>query len=129
MSVKTEVKLKTLSYVILYVPDTKAALPFYTEKLGMTVKLDDDGWIELESGAATLCLHSSKDVPEGKRQAMPTMVFEVENIDETYSQLKDKGIKFEKEPHEVCSTPEGKGYSADFTDPYGNVLSIYGLKK
>ena len=112
MTVQTEVKLNKLSYVILYVPDTKAALPFYTEKLGMKVKLEDEGWIELESGAATLCLHSAKDVPEEKRACMPTMVFDVPNIDEAYSQLKEKGIKFEKEPHEVCSTPEGKGYSS-----------------
>ena len=131
MAVKTEVKLSKISYVILFVPNAKESIPFYRDKLGMTVKLQDDhdeGWVELESGATTLALHSSNEVPKEKRAAMPNVVFEVENIKEAYKQLKEKGVKFTQEPKEVCSTPDGIGYSADFEDPHGNVLSIYGME-
>ena len=131
MAVKTEVKLSQLSYVILYVPNAKEAIPFYKDKLGMTVKVEDDhdeGWVELESGATTLALHSSNEVPKEKRAAMPHIVFQVENIQEAYKQLKERGVKFTQEPKEVCATPDSIGYSADFEDPYGNALSIYGME-
>ncbi|MEZ4488762.1 MAG: VOC family protein [Cyanobacteriota/Melainabacteria group bacterium] len=128
MAVKTEVKLSNLSYAILYVPDAAKALPFYQDKLGMTVKLNDEGWIELESGPCTLALHSTDELDSHKeRSAMPTMVFQVENIQEAYDSLKAKGIEFSKEPHEVCSTPDHTGLSADFKDPWGNSLSIFGM--
>lgn len=127
MAVTTEIKLSTLSYVILYVPNAEEALPFYRDMLGMEVKMSDPGWIELESGAATLALHSSSEIPAEKRAAMPTMVFQVEDIKEAYEKLKLKGIKFSKEPHEVCSTPDHTGLSADFEDPWGNSLSIFGM--
>lgn len=127
MSVKSKTHLSTLSYVILYVPDTKEALSFYRDKLGMEVKLDDDGWLELESGATTLALHKADDVPKEKRAAMPIVVFAVDNIHEAYEDLKKQGIKFEKEPQEVCATGDQIGLSADFHDPYGNALSIYGM--
>jgi hypothetical protein len=105
MAVKTEVKLSNLSYAILYVPDATKALPFYQDKL-----------------------HSSDELDSHKeRAAMPTMVFQVENIQEAYEALKAKGIEFSKEPHEVCSTPDHTGLSADFKDPWGNSLSIFGM--
>lgn len=129
MAVSTDIKLSTMSYVILYVPDTNEALNFYRDKLGMKVKMEDGGWIELESGATTLALHKTDEKMTGeKRPATPVVVFTVEKIKEAYEALKTKGIKFSKEPHEVCSTPDHTGMSADFLDPYGNELSIFGME-
>ncbi len=132
MPASTDVKIKALSYVIIYVPNTKDATTFYREKLGFNVKNEEDGWVELESGVTTIALHASE---EGMQQATektltPVLVFKVDNIQESFDVLKAKGIKFSKEaPQEVCSTNDHVGYSADFTDPYGNKLSIYGEKK
>ena len=93
----------------------------------MTVKMEDGGWIELESGATTLALHQTDEKMTGEaRPASPIVVFTVEKIQEAYEALKAKGIEFSKEPHEVCSTPDHTGLSADFRDPYGNELSIFG---
>ena len=127
MSIETKsaTKLSTLSYVILYVPDAKEAVTFYKEKLGMTVKLDDEGWIELETGSVTLALHSSPDSTKSKERT--TAVFSVEDVKEAYEGLKKSGVKFESELKEVCATPEHIGLSADFFDPYGNRLSIFGM--
>lgn len=127
MAVKTEINLTNLAYVILYVPDAAAALPFYRDKLGMTVKMEDGGWIELESGAATLALHATEKMPQLPKEGAPVMVFQVEKIKEAYEQLKERGIEFDSEPHEVCQTPEHIGLSADFKDPWGNSLSIFGM--
>lgn len=127
MAVKSEVKLTTLSYVIIYVPNTKEATAFYRDKLGFKVKMEEDGWVELETGSATVALHGAENLPE-KREEKTNLVFSVENIKEAYEGLKEQGIKFEGEPHEVCSTPDHVGMSANFKDPWGNQLSIFGME-
>lgn len=131
MPASTDVKIKALSYVIIYVPDTKNATKFYTEKLGFDVKMEEDGWVELESGPTTIALHAAEpDMQQPTAQTLaPILVFKVDNIQDAYTALKAKGIEFKSEPHEVCSTPDHVGYSADFSDLFGNKLSIYGETK
>ncbi len=127
MSVKEGVRLSTLSYVILYVPNTKEALSFYRDTLGLAVKMDEDGWVELESGATTVALHGEQEPAPNKGKETTTLVFAVEDIEKTYEELKAKGVKFDKEPKQVCETPDQVGLSADFYDPYGNSLSIFSM--
>lgn len=131
MPVKTNVKISTLGYVIVYVKDTKAALPFYRDTLGMTLKLDDDGWVEFETGATTFCLHSAKEQLSTERvHGQPLPVFSVEDFHGTLDALKAAGIKLLKGPVQVCEAgPEQVGMSAEFADPDGNVLSIFGFVK
>jgi lactoylglutathione lyase len=128
MEVKSGIKISTIGYVILYVKDPEAALSFYRDKLGMKVKMQEDGWIELETGATTLALHKT-DKPVEKIHSQAIVVFNVEDIASAYNELKTRGIRFEKEPAVVCETPDHIGKSADFTDPDGNPLSIFGMVK
>ncbi len=125
MPVPTDVKLSTLSYVILYVKDASKAVTFYSETLGLQVKFNEQGWVEFKSGAVTLALHSDDKLPAKRQGGEPIVVFNVEDIQHAYDGLRAKGVKFEKEPQVVCEI-EGKiGRSADFTDPDGNRLSIF----
>lgn len=128
MAVKTDVKLATLSYVILYVADTEKALPFYRDTLGMKVKSSEEGWVELDAGATTVALHHADKIQARQLESAPTLVFTVDNIHEAYEALKSKGVKFHKEPQQVCETPDGIGMCAEFSDAWGNVLSIYGTE-
>jgi lactoylglutathione lyase len=130
MPASTDIKLSNLSYVIIYVKDAQKALPFYKDILGMKVKNDDDNWIELETGATTLALHGNEELKTIARDGQPVLVFSVEDIHGTYKALQAKGIKFNNEPHTVCEAgPEQVGMSADFRDPEGNLLSIFGMVK
>ena len=128
MPVKTNIKVSTLSYAIVYVKDTAKALNFYRDILGATVKVDSPGWVEFETGATTLALHVDEDQsPRGRSSVVP--VFPVENIRDAFHALKEAGVKIRKEPHEVCQVPGGVGMSLDFEDPDGNLLSFYGVEK
>lgn len=130
MPTTTEVKLSTLSYVILYVKDTAKTVPFYRDTLGLKVRVDEHGWVELETGSVTLALHSDDKLPAKRQGGEPIVVFNVENIQQAYESLKAKGVKFEKEPQIVCEADGNKtGKSADFVDPDGNRLSIFGYEK
>jgi len=130
MPVKTNVKISTLGYVIVYVKDTKAAIPFYRDTLGMTIKLDDDGWVEFETGATTFCLHSHKELAAERSQGQPLPVFNVEDFQGTVEAMKAVGIALVKEPVQVCEAGPGKvGMSVEFKDPDGNLLSVFGFVK
>ncbi len=129
MSVSTDVKLSTLSYVILYVKDASKVVPFYTETLGLKVKMNEQGWVEFESGAVTLALHSDDKLPAKRQGGEPIVVFNVEDVQHAYEALKAKGVKFAKEPQIVCEAEGKTGRSADFTDPDGNRLSIFSYTK
>lgn len=128
MSVKTDVKLATLSYVIIYVTDTAKAVAYYRDTLGMKVKMEEDGWVEIDAGATTLALHHADKMPKREIEGSPILVFSVDKIKVAYDSLQEKGIKFHHEPHQVCETPDGIGMSASFSDPWGNTLSIYGVE-
>jgi extradiol dioxygenase family protein len=126
MPAKTDVKLTTISYIILYVKDTAKALPFYRETLGMKVKSEEDGWVELDTGSTTLALHS-EEKPTAQRSGSAVVVFNVDDLQGAYEALKAKGVKFTREPQVVCEAGDKVGKSADFTDPEGNPLSIFGM--
>ena len=128
MPVKSTVKLSTLSHVILYVKDTKRSIDFYQAVLGTKVKLNEDGWVELDTGSTTLALHVEGE-KTGTSGSTSTVVFAVDNVKQTYKDLKSAGVKFKSEPHQVCEAPDALGFSADFQDPDGNSLSIFGMVK
>jgi lactoylglutathione lyase len=128
MPVKSNVKLDTLAYVILYVKDTDKAIAFYQDMLGAKVKMNEDGWVELETGAVTLALH--REGPQsGTAGSSSTVVFAVKDVKQTYEDLKTAGVKFSGEPHQVCEMPDSVGISADFKDLDGNSLSIFGIEQ
>jgi lactoylglutathione lyase len=130
MPVSTNVKLKTLSYVILYVKDTTKAVPFYRDTLGLKVITQEDGWVEFETGGPTkLCLHGDPELKPNSAARQTCVCFSVDDIQGTYEALKAKGVKFAKEPHVVCEAEGKTGKSADFYDADGNYLSVFGYAK
>src|SRR5579883_2144991 len=118
MPVKSDVKIKTLGYVILYVKDIDRSMAFYRDTLGMKVKLDDSSWVEFDTGAATLALHVNAKLTGSRPHGQPLPVFCVDDINQTYKSLNKAGVKFENPPKQVCEAgPNQIGLSADFVDP------------
>jgi len=126
MSTLTDVKLKTASYVILYVRDTEKSLPFYRDTLGMTVKEAHPGWVELDAGTFTLALHGAENVTVS--ETSPTVVFATENIHGTVEALEARGVKFLEPVKEVCGDETHVGLSATFKDADDNPLSVFEYK-
>lgn len=129
MATKTDVKLSTLSYVIVYVQDAVKAIPFYKDKLGLKVKTQEDGWVELETGSVTLALHAlekGKKHP-GRVEGTPIIVFNVDNIYDAVESLKARGVSFEGQPQVACDAGDHEGLCVNFYDPEGNVFSLFAM--
>lgn len=131
MAVKTDLKLSTMSYVIVYVQDTKKSVPFYRDILGMTVKSEEEGWVELETGNTTLALHGMKpgEKHPGKFEGQPIVVFTVDNVHEARAELLKKGVTFKNECEVVCEAGDHVGMSTNFYDVDGNLYSIFSMVK
>jgi catechol-2,3-dioxygenase len=131
MAVKTDIKLTTMSYVIVYVQDTSKSVPFYRDILGMTVKSEEEGWVELETGNTTLALHCMKpgEKHPGKFKGQPIVVFTVDNVHEARAELLKKGVIFKNECEIVCEAGDHVGMSTNFYDVDGNLYSIFSMVK
>lgn len=111
------------------VNDIAKAKDFYQNLLGLKVKDNPMGLIELEIPGSTNVLIYPK--PNHEPATFTVLNFPVKNIDEIVDQLIAKGITFEQYDQEYLKTDE-KGISrgnggpniAWFKDVAGNILSV-----
>ena len=113
--------------VSVYVRDQDKALDFYTNTLGFEKVNDEDmggglRWVEVvPPGAQThIVLASGYGHPnwESLIGGPTTLVFEADDIQGTYEDLKDKGVRFTEAPtmqpwgmmQALFEDPEGNGY-------------------
>jgi len=116
----THVKL-----VSLPMRDQNRALDFYTEKLGFSILTDqpfDDKqrWIELRPPKAETRVVLF--TPEGHQDRIGTfsnVVFNCDDIEQTYAELKARGVEFLGEPQK-----QPWGTYALFKDPDGNTFCL-----
>lgn len=126
MKAATDVRLDRISMFILFSRDTMKSVAFYRDVLGMKVLESSPYWADLDGGGVHLALHPHDKMPEKHGVAHPWVVFQVEDVRGAFEALKAKGIAFTCEPKEVCSDATTVGLSADFEDPDGNRLSLFG---
>jgi catechol 2,3-dioxygenase-like lactoylglutathione lyase family enzyme len=119
---------KTDATPMIAVSDLDRARTFYEEKLGLQTK---DEWggegATLKSGDTLINLYRSEFAGTNKATAL---TFQVDDIDEEVSELKEKGIFFEHydlaglEPRGDLYVGENGFKTAWFKDPDGNILSL-----
>jgi len=118
--------------------DYDKALKFYTEVLGFVKKHDiplGEGvrWITVvspeEPNGTELLLEPNVDYPAMKalreslvKDGIPYTAFLVDDVQQEYERLKDKGVVFTMEP-----TNMGMTTAAVFDDTCGNLIEIYQL--
>jgi len=111
-----------VSHVMLGASDLERSLAFYRDTLGLKLQQQLPGFLFFDGGGFTLAL--SKDIWTymGKAPGATQVVFGVENVKSSYAALKAKGVEFMNEPRDV----NGRDWAANFRDPDGHLLSIFG---
>jgi predicted enzyme related to lactoylglutathione lyase len=112
-----------MKFASIAVADQDRALDFYTSKLGFKVVTDQpfaegNRWIELKVGRAEtkVVLFTFEDRQPG---GFLNIVFQSDNVQKTYEELKERGVEFTQEPK-----TEPWGTSAMFSDSEGNLILI-----
>ncbi len=118
-------KLSRLGIVMLTVDDLNRSTAFYRDVLGLPFQFGSPEFAFFDGGGVTLCLR------EGPRGAAPVQegrtefVFTVDDVDAAHAALTARGVAFRVEPRVVT----GDQLAADFRDPDGHVLSIFGPRR
>jgi predicted enzyme related to lactoylglutathione lyase len=94
----------------------EAAKEFYKNKLGLEIKFDfsEMGMVAFKVGDNEPAIILRKD-----ENIKPAIWFTVDNVQQAYKELKEKGIEFLSEPFEIHT-----GISVEFNDPFGNKLGL-----
>lgn len=108
-----------MNQVTVEVQDFKEAVEFYV-KIGLRLivsERDEYARFELPSGSSTFSLYVSNQPVVGNT----VLYFEVDDVDEKFTELSKLGIKFESPPMDQSY----RWRTAHFTDPTGNKLCLF----
>ena len=117
-------RLRNLSYVTLWAVNFDQEKHLYKEILGLPVAQENDNFIVFDSKGSRLAFHLLKKGSRLDRQTVE-LHFEVDDVDEVYSALQRKGVKFAVKP---ANRPWGNRM-ASFRDAEGYVVEIVGPQK
>ena len=110
-----------------YVQNMKKSVAFYRDVVGLELEFEDEGWTQFNVGGASLCLHAARDakiVPTAPKVASNgILILEVEDIRKLVNDLKEKRVSFHGDLNDT-----GCGWSAEFKDLDGNLVSFYQKK-
>lgn len=118
----TELNLKGVSMVMLGVQDVERSLAFYRDQLEFQVATQFPGFAILQAGGVQLVLSEPLGRQSDKPAGAMELVIGVESVLAAHAALVDRGIAFTQTPREVTPTD----WAANFDDPDGHHLSIYG---
>ena len=121
-----EARLSQVGVVMLGVLDLARSVAFYRDLLGLTLQQEIPGdFAFFQAGGVTLAL----SIPHAKNSAQVVgateVVFSVEDVRATYDALRARGVVFANEPRNVT----GSLWAANFADPDGHRLSIFGPER
>lgn len=103
-------------HVMLMVKDVKAAVQFYSEGLGLPVKVSSPGWGEVEANGTTIAFHSAEDPQAG---SSPILSFHVDDVYAAVARLEGMGASLEGRVREPSF-----GKVAAVRTPDGHLVSL-----
>ncbi|MBE9061122.1 VOC family protein [cf. Phormidesmis sp. LEGE 11477] len=103
-------------HVMLMVKNVKATVKFYSEGLGLEVKMVSPGWAELDANGTTIAMHAASESDTG---SSPILSFHVDDVHAVVSSLEALGASMEGEIREPSF-----GKVAAMRSPDGHLLSL-----
>lgn len=103
----------------VYVSDLQKSKLFY-QSIGFQVKLTDGDWIEFNLGETSFAILRRPPYKGEVRASKTRIMFETEDIELVYAELKDKGVRT---VGGIRTEPYGKLLT--FEDPDGHWLELY----
>lgn len=113
-----------LRYVMLGCSNVDVSVAFYRDKLDLQLLSRFEDFAFFETGEAKLALSGElgRREPEGNESA--EFVLGAKSVVEAHRILSERGVKFVSEPRQVNDA----NWAANFHDPDGHLLSIYGAR-
>lgn len=103
-------------HIMLMVQDVKATAKFYSEGLGLPIRVCSPAWAELDANGTTIALHAAEGIGAG---SSPILSFHVDDVMDTLGKLETMGAKLEGRVREPSF-----GKVAAVRTPDGHLLSL-----
>src|SRR3989441_6874352 len=114
-------RLSKLSYVMLWAVHFDQVKALYRDTVGLPVAQENENFIMFDTKGSGIAFRRLTKAPPLSRLTVEVHL-EVNDVDEVYSSLKSKGVKFDDPP---ANRPWGTR-SAGFKDAEGYVVEIVG---
>lgn len=118
-------KLTQISNVMLGTTDLARSLAFYRDTLGLAVQFEMPGFAFLNAGGVTLSLSEAHAKLATPVAGGTEIVFGVADVTAAHAALRARGVEFLNAPRNVT----GDQWAANFRDPDGHLLSVFGPEK
>ena len=101
--------------IAIITDDIEGAVEFYTQKLGLSVverfaNDDDEDYVFLDAGGILLELMPRKTM--GQDSGFHHISFDVDSVEDSAGELKDKGVPMTVDPFEVVGGPASRWASS-----------------
>jgi catechol 2,3-dioxygenase-like lactoylglutathione lyase family enzyme len=114
--------LTNLSIVMLGAADLARSAAFYADTLGLRPNGQFEDFAFFDAGGVSLALSAELARRTGGAQEAAEFVFGVASVEQSYRELRERGVAFENEPRQI----NAENWAVNFRDPDGHLLSLYG---
>jgi methylmalonyl-CoA/ethylmalonyl-CoA epimerase len=112
----------TIGQIGISVRDIERAVEFYRDKLGLRFLLQASGMAFFDCGGIRLLLGPPEDEKKGWHSSI--IYFKVNEIESAVSELRGRGVIFDRDAHLVAKMPDHDLWMAIFRDPDQNALAL-----
>lgn len=96
----------SMKYLILYVSDSKRAIHFYRDILGLPIRAEHGTYIEFDTGSTILALNTREsarditalDIPDTSASNTFEIGFVTENVEAVIKRMREQGVSIIGEP-------------------------------
>lgn len=118
-----EININSIGQIAIAVTDIKLATKFYHDKLGLELLFEvPSGLAFFDCGGVRLMLTTLQG--DEKDHHTSVIYYKVKNIDKFSTQLKQKGVVFEREPQFAAKMDDHNLWIGFLRDPDQNLIGI-----
>ena len=114
--------LSQIGQIAIVVHDVDRAVEFYRDVLGIPFLFRADNLAFFNAGSVRLML-TPAEKPEFDHAAS-ILYFNVSDIRAAHAALKDRGVKFDDEPHLIARLPDREVWMCFFRDCENNLMAL-----
>ena len=120
--------LSAIGQIAVNATDIPRAVAFYRDTLGMRLMFEAPPKMAFFDCAGVRLMLS---LPETQEYDHPGSVlyFRVDDIEQAYTQLKERGVMFQDKPHLIARMPDHELWMTFFKDSEGNTLALMAEKR
>ena len=120
--------LGAIGQIAMNATDIPRAVRFYRDALGMRLLFEVPPKMAFFDCAGVRLMLSLPETAEYDHPGSP-LYFRVDDIEQTYAALKERGVPFVDQPHFVARMPDHELWMTFFKDTEGNTLALMSEKR